>query len=97
MAPTGSIIGDITVLATVSASNNVNDPITADMGIKYLWSESMIFLTMWGDINPINPIMPRKDTVTAVIIEDNTMPANIVLSTFTPRLFAVSLPVSIAL
>lgn len=65
--PTGISIGEIIVLAIVSANIINIAPSSADAGRRILWSGPINSLTIWGIIKPTNPMIPLTDTLTAVI------------------------------
>ncbi len=68
ITPTGSPVAPIT-LPTQSQTIRNAPPNAADAGRRYLLSEPMKSLTIWGATNPTNPMTPVKLTTTAVMNE----------------------------
>ncbi len=64
--PIGTMIPGITNFDTFDAVAINRTPNMADIGAKYLWSSPTSIRAKWGDTNPINPIVPTKDTAPAV-------------------------------
>ena len=57
----------------------------------------MVRFTIWGPMRPTNPIIPMKETTTAVMSADTISPATRVREVFTPSPLAMSSPDSMAL
>lgn len=92
--PTGISIGEIIVLAMVSAKIINIPPINPEEGNSILWSGPTIILTIWGIISPTNPIIPLMDTTIDVIKVPKINIYSLIFSTCTPKLWADSSPVS---
>lgn len=87
-APTGNSAGDTMVLAVVSASSKNIAPPKAEKGIRILLLGPNIILTICGTRNPTKPIIPEKETLTAIIIDEIMMISCFNFSVSTPRLLA---------
>ena len=96
MAPTGRFVPSISSLESKSQSMSESDPTKADIGMRKRLSLPNRRFIILGITSPMNPIMPTKETHTAVISEAKMSPENLVSSTLTPRLLATSSPSSIA-
>ena len=69
--PTGKDVPFPITLDSISASNNNKLPANNDDTSKYLWSFPIIFRQICGHIIPTNPMIPKKETQTAVISDEN--------------------------
>jgi len=92
ITPTGIITGDINVLAIKSTLIRNAAPQRHDAGNTNLLSPPMIIRVMCGATNPTNAMVPVKQTIPAVASDATAISVILVLSTFMPRLFAVSSP-----
>ncbi len=91
--PIGISVGENKVLAAVSHNKRNIAPASAETGINLLWLGPVIKRTAWGMINPTNPIVPQKQTLTAVIIEAISKSIFFRSPALMPRDTAVSSPV----
>ena len=90
--PTGISYGVNKHLPIVSAIKSSIDPIVNENGIKYLWSEPIINLPIWGTIKPTKEIMSATPVL---ILAKNTATADIIILCLwisTPKLLAVLSP-----
>jgi hypothetical protein len=97
MTPTGNSLGEMIVLATVSAAIRKTAPPKAETGIKRRWSEPRTILPRWGTIRPTNPIRPEKETTRPITNETTRKHVIFVLFVSTPNWSAVSSPAVIKL
>ena len=73
IAPTGNAEPLPILRDNVSAMRSKRLPLSADIGIANRWSCPNSFLVTCGHIIPTNPIIPKNDTHTAVIIDANNI------------------------
>ena len=59
----------ITDFAIMSQIIRNSPPNTADAGMRYLQSDPITNLTIWGITSPTNPIVPVNETISAVHTE----------------------------
>ena len=87
MTPTGNpLIPD--TFAIISAITRNAAPNAIDPGMRILFFEPTNALAMCGPTKPMNPIVPVKQTIPAVIRETNVMQAILSLEVFTPSVRA---------
>ena len=91
--PTGISVGARRVLEKVSQITKKLAPNKVDAGIRILRSGPTYNRTIWGTINPTNPIGPQVATAVPVIKDAVKKPIFCVFPTFTPRLEAECTPV----
>ena len=82
--PTGSPNVPATIAMQFATRRN-SAPKAAEAGKRYLVSEPTKTLAMWGPTSPTKPMVPQKQTTTAVIIEMTTMQIIVILRVFMPR------------
>ena len=81
MAPTGRTTGEMMVRAKVSEMRRRAAPVTAEAGMRKRWSVPMMRRIIWGAMRPMKPMMPMKETETAVMREAKNMLRKRTLST----------------
>lgn len=92
MAPTGKDIPDTITLDIVSAISKIATPDRKLPGNKNLWLSPTNLFIICGAIKPINPIIPKNDTQTAVINDAKNKLTIDITPIFTPIVLAVSKP-----
>ena len=97
IAPTGKANPSRTVLANKSQISNIIAPSSEEVGKRNLWSLPISFLHTWGITKPIKPMMPTKETTTAVRSDANKREMNLNIFRLIPKVAAVSSPNSKAL
>ena len=96
-APTGSSAGSTRYFDRMSATRRITAPMSADDTARPLSSPPIMYLHICGASRQTKPIVPMKDITSAVPRHAAIMQTRRTVSTFTPRLFAVSSPILIML
>ena len=96
-APIGKIVGETRVRDANSDKTKIKAPMNADAGMRNRWSLPTNFRTMWGAMRPMKLMQPTNAVATEAMSEQSTMLVKTSVLTDTPRLRAVSVPLSMAL
>ena len=97
IAPTGIVIPFINTRDNISQINKNDAPNNDEPIIINLWSLPIIFLIICGITNPTKPMIPTRDTTTAVNSDANSNEMNLNTFRFIPKVAALESPNKIAL